>query len=170
MNDFKVLFSEEEIQEKIKEIAKKLDDDFNGKEIVAICVLKGAAFFTVDLVKKMKTPIIFETMQVSSYEGLESTGNVVLKKDIELDIENKDVLIVEDIIDTGRTLKFLYDYLKTKNPNSLKIVTLLDKEERRMVKIKPDYCGYKIPNKFVVGYGFDIDEKYRNIPYIGYVE
>lgn len=170
MNDFKVLFSEEEIQEKIKEIAKKLDDDFNGKEIVAICVLKGAAFFTVDLVKKMKTPIIFETMQVSSYEGLESTGNVVLKKDIELDIENKDVLIVEDIIDTGRTLKFLYDYLKTKNPNSLKIVTLLDKEERRMVKIKPDYCGYVIPNKFVVGYGFDIDEKYRNIPYIGYVE
>ena len=170
MDNFKVLFSAEEIQERIQELAKKLDEEYKGKEIVAICVLKGAAFFTVDLVKKMKTPIIFETMQVSSYEGLESTGNVILKKDIELDIENRDVLIVEDIIDTGRTLKFLYDYLETKKPKSLKIVTLLDKEERRMVDIKPDYCGYVIPNKFVVGYGFDIDEKYRNIPYIGYVE
>ena len=170
MDNFKVIFSEEEIQERIQELAKKLDEEYKGKEIVAICVLKGAAFFTVDLVKKMKTPIIFETMQVSSYEGLESTGNVILKKDIELDIENRDVLIVEDIIDTGRTLKFLYDYLGTKKNKSLKIVTLLDKEERRMVDIKPDYCGYVIPNKFVVGYGFDIDEKYRNIPYIGYVE
>ena len=168
--NFKVLFEEEEIQKRIKEVAEQIDKDYEGKELVIISILKGAVFFTVDLVKKMKTPIELEVMQVSSYCGTESTGNILVKKDLDYDIEGRDVLIVEDIIDTGRTLKYLKEYLYTKNPNSLKIAVLVDKKERREVDIDVDYAVFDIPNKFVVGYGFDIDEKYRNIPYIGYVE
>ena len=167
----KVLYSEEEVQNRILEIAKVLDNDYKDcKELIVICVLKGAAFFTIDLVKKMKTPIVFDVMQVSSYAGTETTGTISIKKDLDSDITGKDVLIVEDIIDTGYTLRALREDLLSRGPKSLKIAVLLDKKERRKVEIPVDYVGYEIPNKFVVGYGFDVDEHGRNIPYIGYIE
>ncbi len=170
MDNLKVMYKEEELQERIKEIAKKIDEDYRGKEIVVVSILKGAIFFTVDLVKKMETPIILETMQISSYEGTESTGNIVVKKDLDYNIEGKDVLIIEDIVDSGRTLKYLKEYLITKNPNSIKIAVLMDKKERRVTNVDIDYICFEIPNKFVVGYGFDVDERGRNIPYVGYIE
>lgn len=167
----KVLYTETEIQERIAEIAKMIDNDYKDcKELITICILKGAAFFTVDLVKKMKTPIVFEVMQVSSYSGTESTGAISIKKDLDANIEGKDVLIVEDIIDTGYTLRALRQDLLARKPKSLKIAVLADKKERRKVEVPVDYVGYEIPNKFVVGYGFDVDEYGRNIPYIGYIE
>ena len=149
---------------------KKLIEIIHGKTVTIICVLKGAVFFTVDLVKKMKTPIELEVMQVSSYVGTETTGNIQVKKDLDHSIEGKDVLIVEDIIDTGYTLKYLKEYLQTKHPNSVKIAVLADKAERREVDVKLDYTGFVIPNKFVIGYGFDYNEIGRNLPYIGYIE
>ena len=170
MKDFNVLFDEEKIQRRILELAGEIDDYYNGEEIIVISVLKGAVFFTVDLVKKMKTQIILDLIQVSSYQGTESTGNVIMKKDLSIDIKNKKVLIVEDIIDTGYTLKYLKEYLESLNPKEVKIAVLLDKTERRKANIGVDFTGFVIPNKFVVGYGFDIDDRYRNLPYIGYVE
>ncbi|HIT71034.1 MAG TPA: hypoxanthine phosphoribosyltransferase [Candidatus Scatovivens faecipullorum] len=171
MENLKVMYEEEELQKRIKEIAEEIDKDYkDSKEIIIISVLKGAVFFTVDLVKKMKTDIILEVMQLSSYAGTESTGNIIVKKGLDCNIEGKDVLIVEDIIDTGRTLKFLKEYLASKNPKSLKVAVLMDKAERREVDVNVDYTGFVIPNKFIVGYGFDYDEKGRNIPYVGYLE
>ena len=170
MEEFKVLFEENEIQKRISELAKEIDEFYQGEEIIVISVLKGAVFFTVDLVKKMKTPIILDMIQVSSYQGTESTGNIIMKKDLDSDINGKKVLIVEDIIDTGYTLKYLKEYLESLNPKDVKIAVLLDKAEKRKTNVKVDYTGYVIPNKFVVGYGFDIDDKYRNLPYIGYVD
>ena len=170
MEEFKVLFSKEDLEKRIKEMAKEIDEYYSGKEIIAVCVLKGAVFFATDLLRNMKTPLSLDFLRASSYEGTESTGKVNLDMEITTNIEGKDVLVVEDIADTGNTLKFLVDYLKSKNPNSLKIAVLLDKKERRTVDIDLDFTGFVIPNKFVVGYGFDIDQKYRNMPYIGYVE
>lgn len=166
----KIMYDEDTIQKRIKEVAEIIDKDYAGEEIVVISVLKGAVFFTVDLIKKMKTPIELEVMQVSSYQGTQSTGNVIIKKDLDGSIEGKNVLIVEDIIDTGYTLKYLKEYLQTLNPKSLKIAVLADKKERRKVELPLDYTCFEIENKFVVGYGFDVDEKYRNLPYIGYIE
>ena len=168
--NLKVLLEEEEIQKRIREVAEEIDKDYKGKEIVIVSVLKGAIFFTVDLVKKMKTPIELEVMQVSSYSGTESTGKINVKKDLDRSIEGRDVLIVEDIVDTGRTLKYLKEYLLSKNPNSVKIAVFADKKERREVDVDIDYTGFVIPNKFVVGYGFDVDERGRNIPYVGYID
>lgn len=171
MENLKVMYEEDELQKRIKEIAEQIDKDYKEKdEIVVVCILKGAIFFTVDLVKKMKTPIVLEVMQLSSYSGTESTGNIIVKKDLDSSIEGKDVLIVEDIVDSGRTLKYLKEYLISKNPKSVKIAVLMDKVERRIVDIDIDYKCFEIPNKFVVGYGFDVDEKGRNIPYVGYID
>lgn len=170
MKKLKVMYTEEQIQTRIQEIANEIDKDYEGKELIVISVLKGAIFFSVDLVKKMKTPVIFDMMQVSSYQGTQSTGNVIIKKGLDEDIAGKDVLIVEDIIDTGYTLQYLKEYLQTLNPKSLKIAVLADKKERREINVDIDYTGFEIENKFIVGYGFDIDQKYRNIPYIGYIE
>lgn len=166
----KIMYTEEQIQNRIKEVAKKIDEDYKGKTVIIISVLKGAIFFTVDLVKKMKTPIILEVIQVSSYQGTQSTGNIIVKKGLDTNIEGKDVLIVEDIIDTGYTLKYLKEYLQSQNPKSLKIAVLADKKERRKADVKVDYTCFEIENKYVVGYGFDVDEIGRNIPYIGYLE
>lgn len=170
MEKFKVLFSKEEIEKRIKEMANEIDNDYRNKEIVIICVLKGAVFFCTDLLKSMESTLELDFLRASSYAGTESTGDVKLKLDLSSNIEGKDVLIVEDIVDTGYTLEFLKEHLLSKKPKSLKIAVLLDKKERRKANIDIDYTGFIIPNKFVVGYGFDIDEKYRNIPYIGYVE
>lgn len=170
LENLPVLISEDEIQAKIAEVAAQIDKDYAGEDVIVISILKGAVFFTVDLVKKMKTPIELEVMQVSSYCGTESTGELIVKKDLDRSIEGRNVLIIEDIIDTGTTLSYLKDYLLSKNPKSLKIAVLADKKERRKVDVKLDYTCFVIPDKFVVGYGFDVDEKGRNIPYIGYIE
>ena len=170
ISDIKTLYTEEVLQKRISELAEELDKEYNGEEIVAIAVLNGAIYFYTDLTKKMKTVIELDTVHVTSYKGTESTGSIIVRKDIGCDITDKHVLIVEDIIDSGRTLKYLKEYLMKKNPKSLKIAVLLDKKERRVEEVDIDYVGFEIPNKFVVGYGFDIDGKYRSLPYIGYIE
>lgn len=167
--NIKTLISESDIQERIKSIASQIEKDYN-EEIVIICILKGAAFFATELAQKINLPVIIDFMKVSSYEGTESTKKINFKLDISTDIQNKNVIIVEDIIDTGRTLAYLKDYLSKKGPKSLKICTLLNKKERREIDLTPDYMCFDIPDKFVVGYGLDYDEQYRNLPYIGYIE
>lgn len=171
MEKIKTLISKEELEKRITEIAKQIEEEYKEKEITLICILKGSAFFTVDLAKKINGDVKLEFIRVSSYiDGTESSGKVEMKLDLQDSIEGKDVIIVEDIIDTGRTLSYLIDYLKTKKPNSVKLCTLLDKPERRIYNVKVDYTGFQIPDKFVVGYGLDFDEKYRNLPYIAYIE
>lgn len=171
MEDIKVLIEEEKLQERITNLAKKITNDYKGKELILICILKGSTFFTVDLAKKIDNKLKIEFIQVSSYGSATiSSGKIELKLDLKESIEGKDVLIVEDIIDTGRTLSYLIEHLEARNPNSLKLCTLLDKPERRKYDINVDYVGFKIPDKFVVGYGLDYDEYYRNLPYIGYIE
>lgn len=173
MNDkIKVLIDEETIQQRINELAVEISKDYKNEEIVLICILKGSTYFAIDLSKKLiNNDVILDFMKVSSYgNNLETTGNINFNLDTSIDIKNKNVIIVEDIIDTGLTLNYLYNYLKNKDPKTLKICTLLDKKGRRKENINIDYTGFKIDNKFVVGYGLDLDEKYRNLSYIGYIE
>ena len=170
MNSIKELISEKELNTRIKELALKIEEDYENKQIVVICDLKGSVYFTSDLTKYIKNEMELEFIRVSSYFGTESSGKIELKQDLDSDIKNKDVIIIEDIIDTGRTLFYLKEHLLKRNPNSLKICTLLDKKEKRVMNIEADYVAFDIPDKFVVGYGLDIDEKYRNLPYIGYIE
>lgn len=166
-----ILISEEQIKERVEEIAKQITEDFKGEPVTLICILKGGIMFMVDLAKKIDTDVEFDFMDVSSYgKGTESSGNIKILKDLENPIEGKNVIIVEDIIDSGRTLKYLSHYLKDKKPAALKICTLLDKPERRVFDITVDYTGFKIPDKFIVGYGLDYGEKYRSLPYIAYLE
>lgn len=171
MKNLKILIEEEKLQKRIEELAEQINQDYIGEEIILICILKGSIFFTVDLAKKLKNDIKIEFMQVSSY-GQEtiSSGKIDLKLEITGDVQGKDVIIVEDIIDTGETLDYLNQYIKQKKPSTLKICTLLDKPERRRKKIDVDYIGFTIPDKFVIGYGLDYDEYYRNLRYIGYIE
>ena len=164
-----VLINESRIEKRLDEMAKEIDKAYEGKEIILIGILKGSVVFMVELAKRMKTKVQFEFIEVSSYEGTESTGRVKIIKDIKNSIEGKDVLIVEDIIDTGITLTFLKEYLLLKKPNSLKIATLLSKPSRRIKELDVDYIGFKIEDKFVIGYGLDYNQNYRNLPYIGYV-
>lgn len=169
----KKLIDEKQLQERIKEIADEISEDYHNEEIILICILKGAVYFAIDLSKNIKNEnLIIDFMKVSSYgiNNRESTGNITFSLDVSQGIENKNVIIVEDIIDSGITLNYLYDYLKKQKPKSLKICVLLDKKERREKDVKIDYKGFEIENKFVLGYGLDYDEKYRNLPYIGYVE
>ncbi len=166
----KVLISEEELNDRIKELAKQIYEDYHGQEITFICILKGSIFFTVELAKRIPSDINFEFIRVSSYHGENSTGVIKMKVDLQGDIKGKDVIIIEDIVDTGRTLSYLKEYLKSKEPKSLKICSLLDKKERRVCEMEADYVGFDIPDKFVLGYGLDVDEKYRNLPYIGYYD
>jgi len=167
----KVLINEDEITKRINELANTISNDYKNKEIVLICILKGSCYFTAELSKKIKNNIILDFMKVSSYgNSKESSGKIEFKLDISEDITGKDVIILEDIIDTGITLNYLYNYLQTKSPKTLKICTLLDKKERRKENINADYVGFEIEDKFVVGYGLDYAEKYRNLPYIGYIE
>ena len=170
MERIKVLINEEKINERLDELAKQIMDEYKGKDIVFLCILKGCIFFTVELAKRIKNNIQFEFIEASSYENNKSTGVVKLKKDVTNSIEGKEVIIIEDIIDTGRTLTFLKDILQEKKPKSLKVCTLLDKPSRRVVQIQPDYIGFTIDNKFVVGYGLDDEQNYRNLNFIGYIE
>lgn len=172
MNQINVLIDEEILNKRIKELAQEISKDYQNEEIVLICILKGAIYFAVDLSKRITAcPVILDFMKASSYgNSTTTTGVVDLKIDLSTNIENKNVIIVEDIIDSGYTLNYLYDYLRAKNPKTLKICVLLDKKERREKEIKVDYTGFEIENKFIVGYGLDYEDRYRNLPYIGYVE
>ena len=164
----KVLISEEELQARIKELGKEITDDYAYKDLVVVSVLKGSIMFMADLLRRIDTHVEIDFMVVSSYgAGVVSTGAVKMLKDVFLSIEGKDVLIVEDILDTGRTLHYIKGYLGGRKPNSIKICTLLDKPERREADIAADYVGFVVPDEFVVGYGLDFDERYRNLPYIG---
>lgn len=167
-----VLIDEERLQERIKEIAKKIESDYNGEEILLICILKGAVYFAVDLSKNIKESFVtLDFMKVSSYgNNFETSGNVEFIMDISEDIKGKNVIVVEDIIDSGYTLNFIKKHLSKKNPKSLKLCVLLDKKERREIEVNVDYTGFEIENKFVVGYGLDYEQQYRNLPYIGYVD
>ena len=164
----KVLLSEEEVDARIRQIAAKISKDYAGKEIHMICVLKGGVFFTCELAKRITVPVSLDFMSVSSYGDDTKSSGVV--KDLDQPLIGKDVLIVEDIIDSGRTLSYLIDILKGRNPNSIQLCTLLDKPERRVKDVKVDYCCFNIPDEFVVGYGLDYAQKYRNLPFIGVVE
>ena len=165
----RVLLNEEEVDRRIKEIAEQINKDYEGKAVHLICILKGGVFFTCELAKRLTVPVTLDFMSVSSYGGgnTTSTGLVKIIKDLDGDLSGKDVLIVEDILDTGITLSNLVPMLKMRNPNSVKICTILDKPSRRKADIAPDYEGFAVPDEFVVGYGLDYDEKYRNLPYIG---
>ncbi len=167
----KKLYTQKEINNRIKDISNELYKQYKDEEVVFICTLKGAVFFTCDLLKKYKGNARIEFLRVSSYNGKNTTGKIELNLSISKDnIENKNVIIVEDIIDTGYTLKFLKEYINDMKPKSLKICTLLDKKARRKVKIEADYTGFEIDDLFVVGYGLDYNQQYRNLPYIGVIE
>ena len=164
-----VLISEEQIKSRIQEMAAELNREYADKDPVVVGVLKGVVVFYADMVRAFDFHCQMDFMCISSYSGTNSTGNMVVKKDLSADIEGRHVLILEDIFDTGNSLDFTYKYLMTKNPASLKICTLLDKPERRnpAVTLKADYVGFTIPNQFVVGYGLDFNEHFRNLPYVG---
>ena len=162
MDKFDLMISEEEIKAKVKEVADKISRDYDGESIVVISVLTGAFIFTADLVRELTIPVDkIDTVQISSYEGTKSTGNFIFKKDITTDISGKNVLIVEDIVDTGRTLKKLREMLQMREPKSIKICTAFDKPSRRVNDLVPDYNCFTIPDEFIVGYGLDYDGKYR---------
>ena len=164
-----VLVTEEQLQKRIEELGRELTQQYKDKNPVIVGVLQGGVVFFADMVRRIQVPCQFDFMWISSYEGTESTGQMVVKKDISTDIRGRHVLILEDIFDTGNSLQFVRDYLLAKGPASLKICTLLDKPERRnpQVTVQPEYVGFTIPNAFAVGYGLDYNERYRNLPYVG---
>ena len=167
----KVLITEEEVDARIRELGEKISKEYEGKQIHLICVLKGGVFFMCELAKRITVPVSMDFMCVGSYgDGTKSSGVVRLAKDLDESIENKEVLIVEDIIDSGNTLSLTRKMLQGRGPASLKICTLLDKPERRETQVEVEYTGFVIPDAFVVGYGLDYAQKYRNLPYIGVLE
>jgi len=168
----RVLLTEEEVDRRINEMAAEISEEYEGRQIHLICILKGGVFFTCELAKRLTVPVSLDFMSVSSYgAGTEASGVVRILKDLDEPLAGKDVLIVEDIIDSGRTLAYLIEVLKQRGPKSIRLCTLLDKPERRVKKqVKVDYTCFTIPDEFVVGYGLDYDQKYRNLPYIGVVE
>lgn len=167
----RILLHEQEVNQRIAEIAEKISRDYEGKEVHLICVLKGSVFFTCELAKRIRVPVTMDFMSVSSYgSDTKSSGVVKIVKDLDEPLEGKHVLIVEDIIDSGRTLSYLIEILQKRNPASLRLCTLLDKPERRVKPVDVDYTCFNIPDEFVVGYGLDYAQKYRNLPFIGVVE
>lgn len=164
----KIFITETEIAVRVKEIAARINQDFEGESMVVVCILRGSCYFFADLTRELKSFVNLEFMSVSSYNnGTSSSGEVRIIKDLSCAIEGKNVIIVEDIIDTGYTLSYLKRILLERRPKSLKICTLLDKPSRRKVDIEGDYVGFEVPNEFVVGYGLDFNQDYRNLPYIG---
>ena len=164
-----ILITEQQIQSRIEELGKILSEEYRDKNPVVVGVMKGVVVFYADMVRKLTVPCQMEFMWISSYEGTDSTGSVVVKRDVSVDIKGRHVLILEDIFDTGNSLSFVCEHLMKKEPASLKICTLLDKPSRRKpgVTLQADYVGFTVPNAFVVGYGLDYDEYYRNLPYVG---
>lgn len=166
----KIMISEEQINDRINELAMLISKDYEGKSVHLVCILKGSVFFSCDLAKRITLPVTMDFMSVSSYgDEKVSSGRVRIVKDLDESIQDKDVLIIEDIIDSGRTLAYLKELLSSRMPESLNICTLLDKPERRVVEVDVKYVGFEIPDEFVVGYGLDYQQKYRNLPYIGVV-
>ncbi len=168
----RVLLTEEEVNARVSEVAAQISRDYEGKNLHLICILKGGVFFTCELAKRLTIPVTLDFMSVSSYgSGTVSSGVVRIIKDLDEPLEGREVVIVEDIIDSGRTLAYLIEVLKQRNPAGIRLCTLLDKPERRVKKqVKVDYTCFSIPDEFVVGYGLDYDQKYRNLPYIGVIE
>ena len=163
-----VMFSREQVENRIKELADQINEEYGMTPLRLICILKGSVFFSCELAKHLKMPVTLDFMSVSSYgDDTKSSGVVKIVKDLDQDLSGKDVLIVEDILDTGVTLSHLVPMLKLRRPNSVRLCTILSKPSRRKVDIEPDYCGFEVPDEFVVGYGLDYDEKYRNLPYVG---
>lgn len=167
----RVLLTEDEVDKRIQEIGDQISKDYAGKQVHLVCVLKGGSFFLCELAKRITVPVSLDFMSVSSYgQDTKSSGVVKIVKDLDESLQDKDVIVVEDIVDSGRTLSYLLEMLSDRKPASLRLCTLLDKPERRVVDVKVDYTGFNIPDEFVVGYGLDYDQKYRNLPYIGVVE
>ncbi len=167
----RVMIPEDEVNVKIKELGRKISEDFAGQEVHLICILKGSIFFVCELAKRITLPVTIDFMQVSSYGAeTKSSGVVRLSKDLDEPLQGKNVIIVEDIIDSGRTLNHLVNLLGQRHPKSMTICTLLDKPSRRVVEVDVKYTGFQIPDAFVVGYGLDYDQRYRNLPYIGVIE
>lgn len=166
-----VLLTEAQVDARIRQIGEQISKDYAGKQVHLVCVLKGASFFTCELAKRITVPVSLDFMAVSSYGGdTKSSGVVRIVKDLDESLTGKNVLVVEDIVDSGRTLSYLLDMLRERGPEDVKLCTLLDKPDRRVVDVKVDYTGFQIPDEFVVGYGLDYDQKYRNLPYIGVVK
>ncbi len=163
----KILLSEEYLSEIVSKLGKRISEDYKDKNLLMISVLKGSVIFMSDLMRKISIPCMIDFMAVSSYLGTKSSGEVRILKDLDIPIEGYDILVVEDILDSGRTLSYILEMLKSRNPKSIKLCTLLDKPEARKAEIYADYVGEKIPNEFVVGYGLDYNEKYRNLPFVG---
>lgn len=167
----KVLFPEEIVDARIKAMGEQISKDYAGKQVHLICVLKGGSFFMCELAKRITVPVSLDFMSVSSYgSDTKSSGVVRIVKDLDESIKGKNVIVVEDIVDSGRTLSYLLEMLRDRGPASLRLCTLLDKPDRRVINVDVDYTGFEIPDKFVVGYGLDYNQRYRNLPYIGIVE
>lgn len=167
----RVLIEEEKLNERIAELGARISRDYEGEEVRLICILKGSVFFACELAKRITVPVTLDFMSVSSYgESTVSSGVIQVKKDLDESIENKNIIVIEDIIDTGRTLKYLLEELEKRGPKSLKLCTMLDKPDRRVVDVSTDYTGFEIPDEFVVGYGLDYAQRYRNLPYIGILD
>jgi len=167
----RVLLSEEEVDARIQAIGEQISRDYEGKQVHLICVLKGGSFFMCELAKRISVPVSLDFMSVASYgNDTKSSGLVRIVKDLDESLKDKDVIVVEDIVDSGRTLSYLLEVLRGRWPKSLRLCTLLDKPDRRVVDVKVDYTGFQIPDEYVVGYGLDYAKKYRNLPYIGVVE
>ena len=170
-NDIRILITEEEVEEKIRQIAARVSADYRGRTVHLVSVLKGSVFFACELAKRITVPVTMDFMSVTSYgDDTKSSGVVRIVKDLDDPLEGRDVLLVEDIIDSGRTLHYLMDILKGRRPESLKLITLLDKPDRRVKPVRVDYTCFEIPDEFVVGYGLDHAQRYRNLPFIGVVE
>ena len=166
-----VMLSEEEVDRRIQEIGEQISKDYAGKQVHLVCVLKGGSFFLCELAKRITVPVSLDFMSVSSYGGdTKSSGVIKIVKDLDEPLRDKNVIVVEDIVDSGRTLSYLLDMLKARGPMSMALCTLLDKPDRRVIDVKVDYTGFQIPDEFVVGYGLDYDQRYRNLPYIGVVK
>ncbi len=164
----KILLQEDELKQRVKELGAQITEDYKGKDLVLITVLRGSYIFMADLSRTIDLPCVIDFMSVSSYgKGTTSSGQVQITKDLSEDIAGKDVIVVEDILDSGNTLSYLLEILKARKPASVRLCTLLDKPERRVKDIQADYCGFTIPDAFVVGYGLDYAEQYRNLPYVG---
>lgn len=166
-----ILIPEAKVDARIEELGKQISEDYAGKSVHLICILKGSIFFTCELAKRITVPVTIDFMSCSSYGAdTKSSGVVRLVKDLDEPIEGKNVIVIEDIIDSGRTLSYLLENLKSRKPESLALCTLLDKPERRVVNVDVDYTGFQVPDEFVVGYGLDFDQRYRNLPFIGILE